>query len=163
MEIEKKFLIKHLPDLSTFEKKEIEQGYLCTNPVVRIRKSNERYILTYKSKFGVEPGIWDAQVSEEVEVMLSRDGYFHLREKVDDHVITKTRYLVPLGDGHIGELDVFHGVLEGLCFIEVEFSDEEDAMNFFPPEWFGQNVSTDYRYTNSYLSKCDDLSSFAID
>ena len=50
MEIEKKFKIKKLPDnLEQYEQKHIEQGYLCTNPVVRIRKSNDRYILTYKS------------------------------------------------------------------------------------------------------------------
>ena len=46
MEIEKKFKVKQLPDnLDGYEQKHIEQGYLCVNPVVRIRKSNDRYIL----------------------------------------------------------------------------------------------------------------------
>ena len=44
MEIERKFLIKELPDLSKYDYVDIEQGYLCTHPVVRIRKKNDKYI-----------------------------------------------------------------------------------------------------------------------
>ena len=44
LEIEKKFKIKKLPEnLSQYKKKVIEQGYLCTNPIVRIRRSNEDF------------------------------------------------------------------------------------------------------------------------
>ena len=51
MEIERKYLIHTIPfDLSSFPFRTIEQGYLCTNPVVRIRKDNDRYELTYKSR-----------------------------------------------------------------------------------------------------------------
>ena len=166
MEIEKKFRVVCLPEnLEEFEKKEIEQGYLCTSPVVRVRRSNDRYILTYKSDgrhlgFSAGENTKDVRMNEEVEVPLSREGYLHLREKIDDHLISKTRYLIPLSGGHTGELDVFHGRLDGLYFIEVEFSDEEDAANFVPPEWFGENVSMDERYTNSFLSKCDNLDVF---
>ena len=72
MEIEKKFQVKILPEnLEEFPKKEIEQGYLCVNPVVRIRKSNERFILTYKSRNGVEKTIPDAQTSQEIEAPLT--------------------------------------------------------------------------------------------
>ena len=49
MEIERKFLVKTLPEgLDSYKCKHIEQGYLNTNPDVRIRKSDEDYILTYK-------------------------------------------------------------------------------------------------------------------
>ena len=53
LEIERKFLVKkeNLPEnLEQYPSKVIEQGYLCTEPVVRIRKSNDNYYLTYKSK-----------------------------------------------------------------------------------------------------------------
>lgn len=164
MEIEKKFLLREFPrHLERFEKKEIEQGYLCTDPVVRIRRSNEEYILTYKSKFGIdEEQNRDTRVNHEVEVPLSQHGYEHLREKIDGNLIRKSRYLIPLEDGHMGELDVFAGVLEGLCFIEVEFLDQEDARGFNPPDWFGENVSEDKRYSNSFLSECTDLSAFRL-
>ena len=49
MEIERKYLIPKLPaDYETYPHREIEQGYLSTAPVVRIRRSDQDYILTYK-------------------------------------------------------------------------------------------------------------------
>lgn len=162
MEIEKKFLVKVLPaNLVKYDKKCIEQGYLCSEPVVRIRRSDDRYILTYKSvSDNIAEKNTDVRINNEVEVPLTKDAYEHLREKTDDNLIEKERYIIPLPDGHIGELDIFGGRLEGLYFIEVEFSDEKDAENFVPPEWFGENVSHDKRYTNSYLSKCDNIDVF---
>ena len=53
MEIERKFLIKDLNALpfrpEDYPHRELEQGYLCTEPVVRIRKDADQYFLTYKS------------------------------------------------------------------------------------------------------------------
>ena len=162
MEIEKKFLLREMPEhLDHCEKRELEQGYLCTSPTVRIRKSDEAYILTYKGKWGTEDIHLDARVNQELEMPLTEEAYLHMREKADGHLIRKTRYLIPLPDGHTGELDVFHGRLEGLRFIEVEFADPEDAEAFQPPSWFGQNVSKDERYTNSYLAFCEDLTVFS--
>lgn len=80
MEIEKKFQIKRLPEqLEQYPKKEIEQGYLCIHPVVRIRKSNENYILTYKAR--AQATVKDMHINREVEVSLTKEGYLHLREK----------------------------------------------------------------------------------
>ena len=53
MEIERKFLIskENLPaDLNSYPHHRLEQGYLSTAPVVRIRKEDDNYYLTYKSK-----------------------------------------------------------------------------------------------------------------
>lgn len=155
MEIEKKFLVKTLPpNLDNYKKKQIEQGYLCLNPVVRIRKSNEKYILTYKC---LADSLADVRINNEIDTSLTKEGYEHLREKIDGYIIKKTRYIIPLPDGHTGELDVFGARLEGLYFIEVEFADKEDAANFVPPDWFGANVSSDKRYANSYLSQCEKI------
>lgn len=164
MEIEKKFLVKSLPEnLLKYKKKDIEQGYICSSPVVRIRKSGSQYILTYKalpeSQGEANPGV---RVNTEIEAPLSKEGYEHLRKKTDGYIIEKTRYIIPLPDGHTGELDIFGGRLKGLYFIEVEFADEKDAAGFVPPEWFGCNVSDDERYTNSFLSKCDNLDIFKV-
>ncbi|MFG6329678.1 MAG: CYTH domain-containing protein [Lachnospiraceae bacterium] len=162
MEIEKKFLIKSLPsNLGQYEKKDIEQGYLCLAPVVRIRKSNSQYILTYKSLMhGTGNSISGVRANNEIEAPLTKEGYEHLREKTDGYIIKKTRYLIPLPDGHTGELDIFEGNLKGLYFIEVEFADEEDAAGFIPLDWFGENVSNDERYANSFLSQCASLDVF---
>lgn len=152
MEIEKKYLVRQLPeDLSTYPAFELEQCYLCTSPTLRIRRKNDDYILTYKSR--VQPSSPDARlnVSEEVELPLTRESYEHLREKMDGKRITKTRYHIPYQKYRI-ELDVFHGDYEGFYLAEVEFASEEESGGFVPPEWFGEDVSGDYHYTNSYLA-----------
>lgn len=157
MEIEKKYRVKQLPEnLDSYEKKIIEQGYLCTNPIVRIRRSNEDYILTYKSKFGIEDKqSQNACISNEVEVPLNETGYEHLKTKVDDHIIAKTRYIIPLTDGLKAELDIFREQLDGLYFVEVEFPSEDAASEFVPPEWFGEDVSRDKRFKNNHLATLD--------
>lgn len=142
MEIERKFLIKELPDLSKYEYVDIEQGYLCTHPVVRIRKKNDKYILTYKGG--------GLMAREEIEAELTEDAYKHLREKIDGHPITKRRYLIPF-DPYTIELDVFEGHKSGLIMAEVEFPTVEEANSFVPPEWFGEDVTQDRSYHNSNM------------
>ncbi len=146
MEIERKYLIHSLPErLEQYESKQIEQGYLCTNPVVRIRRSNENYILTYKGE--------GLMVREEYNLPLTKESYEHMRGKADGILIKKTRYLIPLTDRLTIELDVFSGELEGLLLAEVEFETEEEANNFIPPAWFGEDVTFSDKYHNSTLSK----------
>ena len=142
MEIERKFLIKELPDLSKYKYLDIEQGYLSTHPVVRIRKKNDDYILTYKGS--------GTLAHEEIEAALSKEAYEHLKEKIDGNLITKKRYLIPL-DPYTIELDVFAGHMEGLIMAEVEFPTIEEATSFTPPEWFGKDVTDDIRYHNSNM------------
>ncbi len=156
MEIERKYAIRNMPeDLSGYEKKIIEQGYLCHNPTVRIRKSNEEYILTYKSKLGVDPITQShSNVNHEVELPLTEEAYLKLKAKTDGNMIYKTRYLIPLPNGLTAELDVFEGVLKGLVFAEVEFPDILSAEEFVPPAWFGRNLSPDKSFTNYHLSLC---------
>ena len=157
MEIERKFLLQKLPEhLEQYPHHEIEQGYLCTAPVVRIRRWDDSYILTYKGG--------GMMVREEYEHPLTKESYEHLREKADGIVIHKTRYVIPLeasanstagrsSDNLKIELDIFHGVYEGLRLAEVEFPDEESANRFTPPAWFGKDVTLDGRYHNSYMSQ----------
>lgn len=152
MEIEKKFKIREYPEgYRDCEKREIEQGYLCTEPVIRIRKSNEDYILTYKSKIGIED-CEAATICNELEAPLTKESYLHLKEKVDGNIIAKTRYFVPLSDGHLAEMDMFHGKQEGLSIVEVEFESAKEAHDFVPPDWFGEDVSHDKRYANKWLA-----------
>ena len=146
MEIERKYLIDKLPEnLTDYPCRHLEQGYLNTEPVVRIRKSDEKYELTYKSK--------GLMVREEYNLPLTEEAYFHLREKVDGLLITKTRYLIPLHDHLTIELDVFENELSPLILAEVEFENEEEANSFNPPDWFGEDVTFSNRYHNSYLSQ----------
>lgn len=146
MEIERKFLIKELPsDLDSYPHSTLEQGYLCTTPVIRIRKDGEKYELTYKSS--------GLMMREEYNLPLTKEAYQHLLSKVDGNLISKERYRIPLDNTHIIELDIFGGALTPLILAEVEFSSEEDAVAFLPPDWFVKEVTSDPAYQNSNLSK----------
>lgn len=155
MEIERKFLLKSMPDISGALKKEIEQGYLCSGPVVRIRKSNENYILTYKSRLGLSQD--RAIQNDEVEMPLTKEAYEHLREKIDGKLVEKTRYVLPLPQQRKAELDIFKGRLNGLAFVEVEFESEAAAEEFELPDWFGEDVSKNIAFSNAYLSEVEDF------
>lgn len=145
MEIERKYLLKELPELDQYEFHKIEQAYLCTNPVVRVRREDENYYMTYKGG--------GMMSREEYNLPLTKEAYEHLKEKADGNVISKTRYLVPLRvDGLTAEVDVFAEPFTPLILAEVEFETEEQANAFVPPEWFGEDVTFDGRYHNSYMS-----------
>ncbi len=143
-EIERKYLVTSLPSgLEACPCLEIEQGYLCTDPVVRIRRQDDDYYLTYKAK--------GLMVREEYNLPLTAEAYAHLKEKVDGRLIAKRRYLIPYGKYTV-ELDIFSSPLPGLELAEVEFLSEEEALSFQAPDWFGEDVTESPRYHNSYLS-----------
>lgn len=149
MEIERKYLIQkeHIPfSPADFPCHHIEQGYLCTAPVVRIRRDNNDYFLTYKSK--------GLMIREEHNLPLTADAYQHLKEKIDGRLIVKDRYIIPLESDPdlLIELDFFKNELEDLILAEVEFPDKASADRFLPPAWFGDDVTFSSRYHNSTLS-----------
>ena len=112
-EIERKYLIHTIPfDLKEYAFHDIEQGYLCTEPVVRIRKQDDTYYLTYKSK--------GLMVREEYNLPLTAEAYAHLREKADGKLITKRRYLIPFGKYTI-ELDLFSSPDRTSCWQKWNF------------------------------------------
>ena len=131
MEIEKKYLIPEIPsDLNIIKTRRIEQGYLCTDPVVRIRR-------------------------EEYNLPLTSSAYEHLRSKIDGRLIRKFRHVIPIDNNLFIELDVFQDDLSPLILAEVEFPSEEMAENFQPPSWFGEDVTFSSLYHNSTLSKTE--------
>lgn len=161
MEIERKFTVNELPaDLSSYPCRHIEQAYLNTDPVVRIRRQDEEYYMTYKGK--------GLLAREEYNLPLNRKSYDHLLKKADGNIISKTRYLIPLdapsfspsspfyGKGIEAslsiELDIFDAPFLPLIIAEVEFPSEEAANDFLPPSWFHEDVTMNPAYHNSSLS-----------
>ena len=146
MEIERKYLIAELPfPLEDYPCRHIEQAYLCTEPVVRIRRDAQDYYLTYKSK--------GLMIREEYNLPLTEEAYLHLKSKADGRIISKLRYMIPLNEALTAELDIFQGDLHPLKLVEVEFDNLEDANAFIPPAWFGQDVTNSSAYHNSTLSQ----------
>lgn len=146
MEIERKYLIHQLPQsLEGYPCRTIAQGYLNTDPVIRIRRDNDSYELTYKSN-----GLLARQ---EYNLPLTEKAYEHLLPKIDGRLIVKKRYMIPLAGDLTAELDVFEGNLAPLMLVEVEFPSIEAADSFKAPPWFGEDVTYSGEYHNSNLSR----------
>lgn len=146
MEIERKYLIPTIPDnLNITQTHIIEQGYLNTEPVVRIRRDNDEYVLTYKSK--------GLLIRDEYNLPLTKESYEHLKTKIDGRLIQKTRHVIPCGETLLIELDIFQHELAPLVLAEVEFPSIESSESFLPPDWFGEEVTYSSLYHNSQLSK----------
>jgi len=146
LEVERKFLLNHIADeLESYEKKKILQGYISLNPALRIRSSGTDFIFTFKTGKGL--------VRDEFECPITKEQFDNLWELVLGKEIKKDRYYIPLSEGLIAELDIYHERLSGLVTVEVEFETSEQAEAFNPPMWFGEDVTNDLRYSNSNLSK----------
>ncbi len=161
MEIERKFTLKKLPDdLESYPCHIIEQAYLCTSPVVRVRKEDDNYYMTYKGK--------GLMAREEYNLPLNESAYQHLLSKADGNIISKKRYVIPLESPRfksdylplimpqlVIELDVFAAPFAPLIMAEVEFPDVDMANAFIAPDWFDQDVTNDPAYHNSNMSRAN--------
>ena len=145
MEVERKFLVPNPPDLDGAEADEIEQGYLATGTEgeVRVRRKGEALVLTAKRGSGLS--------REEAEIELDRDRFDELWPLTEGRRLHKRRHVVPHGKLKI-EVDIYAGDLAGLVVAEIEFSSEEEAREFNPPDWLGDEVTGDHRYLNETLA-----------
>ena len=145
MEIERKFTIKELPEnLEQYPVKHLVQAYMNTSPVIRIRKEDDNYYLTYKGS--------GMMAREEYNLPLNAESFEHLLPKCDGNVISKKRYLIPF-EKYTIELDIFDAPFAPLIIAEVEFETKEEAEGFTPPAWFLEDVTYNKEYHNSNLSK----------
>lgn len=148
IEIERKFLVKNdtfIDQAST--KKYISQGYLNSDPLrtVRVRTKGDQAFLTIKgqsSASGMSRFEWEKEIAvDEAKALLSL---------CESGIIEKTRYEIYF-EKHTFEVDVFHGLNDGLIIAEIELETEMET--FTIPDWLGIEVTGDKRYYNSYLSQ----------
>ncbi len=148
IENELSFLVTTLPDLSSVPFEKIDQHYLSVGKEpLRMRKIGEQYELT--KKFSIIQG--DHSRKDELTIPL-RQEEFEMFLPHSKKALTKTRYYFPLIGELTGEIDIFHGMLDGLVMVEVEFADEKTRSAFKPLAWFGRNVSQEKWSSNAYLA-----------
>ena len=121
------------------------QGYLCANreQTVRVRLAGDTGFITIK---GPTQGISRAEFEYPIPVADARE----LLELCSLPLIEKTRYRIDCA-GLVWEVDEFFGENLGLVLIEVELSSPEQRVLL--PDWVGEEVSGDARYTNAMLSR----------
>ncbi len=152
IEIERKFLpsksfsLFEIEKLST-KKFRILQGYICNNPArtVRVRLKGEKGFLTIKgigNQTNTSRFEWEKEIEKnEAEALISL---------CESGIIEKIRYEVEQAN-HVFEIDVFEGQNQGLIIIEIELENESET--FQKPHWLGEEVTSNHKYFNAYLSE----------
>ena len=144
-EIEKKFLVKEIPNnIEQYECIHMEQCYISISPVIRLRKENEKFLLNIKGN--------GLMIRKEFEIEITEEEYNKLILKRETPFINKVRYKIPIKNNFVAELDIYNNKLYGLITVEVEFRSEKELLNFISPDWFGKDITFDKRYKNVYLS-----------
>jgi len=146
-EIERKFLLKSLPDkLKRSRCYIIDQGYLASESAgrqVRLRKKGKTALLTFKVGRGAH--------REEREIKLSTKQFAALWPGTAGRRLRKVRCEIPWKDLVI-EIDIYRGRHFGLIVAEVEFRNHTSCRKFKPPSWFGREVTGEKRYSNVRLA-----------
>ncbi len=134
-EIERKFLTSSEAwrDRVT-GKVELRDGLVAVSDgrKVRIRLYDNRATIAVK---GDRRGILRAEFEYPIPFA---DALEMLEHHCEDRICEKTRYYVQEG-GVVFELDVYHGILEGVVIAEIELADVDD--DFPRPEWLGQEIT----------------------
>ena len=147
-EIERKFLIETFPEhLPLLEEATVWQGYISSEPVVRIRKKETAtgvgYRLCFKSK--------GTLVRTEVEMDLTAEKFDALSTLLEVPLIRKDFRVYALEDGRRLECSlVDKGAPAAFYYAEVEFNSEQDANAFVPPSFLGEEKTEDPTFTMSH-------------
>jgi adenylate cyclase len=143
-EIERKFLVTGKPQLNAKRSIRIEQGYLCSEPEIRIRTQQEgkqkAAVLTVKLGQGIVRQEFEYSIpSKDAAILLSRTN----------GIIKKTRYICTSG-GQDWEVDEYDAPLAPLVTAELELSDASEVFEY--PDWLGEEITGRKEFGNYSLA-----------
>lgn len=145
-EIERKWLLSDLPDLSGCKSARIVQGYLAVAADAtekRLRKKGRKYFETVKRGTGLR--------REEREVEITKKQFNSLWPATRGRRLEKVRYTLKWRAQKI-EIDIYDKRFDDLMVAEVEFTSKKEAAKFSPPKWFGNEVTNKKRFKNVNLA-----------
>ncbi len=153
-EIERKWLINKdkIPynlngsDVKVFD---IKQTYLCFDPEMRVRDYNNGESFEYTMKTNMTK---DGLIRDEVNIDITKEQYNNLIKKQEGNTIHKTRYQF-YDNKQLIAIDIFHGDLDGLAYMEIEFSNKKESDNYKDPKWVIKDVTDDINYKNGHLAR----------
>lgn len=147
-EIERKFLLDAFPDgLPLLESSIVWQGYLSTEPVVRIRKKERDGQCSYRLCFKSAGTL----VRTEVEMDITEDQYTALAGMLAVAPVRKDFRVYALPDGKRLECSLVDGdTAYAFYYAEVEFGSVDEANAFVPPAFLGTEKTEEPRFTMSH-------------
>ncbi|MBI5613926.1 hypothetical protein HY947_03290 [Candidatus Gottesmanbacteria bacterium] len=131
--ITRKFLVKHIPDL-TGNKHWIQNRfylYRKNGIVIRVQSNGKEFELERKV---TETDL----IRESKKIMISKEEYEAIGKNATEHV-TRDNYMMSETPRTI--LRIYHGQFEGLVRAEIEFKSVEQAKQFIPLSWMEAEIT----------------------
>lgn len=134
MEIERKFLVKSLPDFGDQKSVWYERYYLERGNGVekRIQKKGDKYEFEELNEIS-------ELTRNKVKKEITEAEFVRLKADAKESIIRES-YLLADSIPEIS-VKIYHDKFEGLIRAEIEFDSEEEAINFKQPSWFGVEIT----------------------
>ena len=128
---------------------DIQQTYICFDPEMRVRNYNngESYEYTIKTNMTKE-----GLVRDETNIDINKKQYNNLIIKKEGNTIHKTRYQF-YENKQLIAIDIFHGDLDGLAYMEIEFPSIKESEEYKEPNWVIKDVTDNINYKNGHLAR----------
>lgn len=154
MEIERKWLVEGYPPDGLYPcvRSSVQmQGYLATNPAVRVRETRcegvSEYVLCIKGK--------GTLAREEIELELDKETFDRLCALLCGALVRKDHRVYRLPTGELLEVSLVDADRPtAFYYAEVEFDSMEQANAFVPPAYLGEEKTEDPAFSmSSYWRK----------
>src|SRR3989338_4148735 len=138
-EIERKFLVKDLPDLSRKKSIHYERYFLKVSPDYEERIQRKGSVYELEKKFNL------SKLSRKTEKLeISKEQFDKLKKGASKSIIRES---YTISKNPSVTVKIYHGDYKGLIRAEVEFKSVKEARIFKPLKWFGKEI------TNTSLGK----------
>ncbi len=132
-EIERKFFVKELPDLSSIKPLHYERYFLERTKEVEIRISKINDSYKYEKKLRV------SKLERKREKKDITEREFNGWKAKGTEGILRDRY--DISNNPDISIQIYRGRFEGLIRAEVEFESVKEAEDFIPPAWMGKEMT----------------------
>lgn len=133
LEIEKKYLVKKIPNLDNVSKIEYERYFISNDPKnqIRVQRKSDTYEIEKKIEIGINE-------YKKEKKKISKEEFFKLTSSCKD-VIKRDSYLIC--ENPTITIKIYHGKYEGLVRAEVEASSIKELESFKIPNLFGREIT----------------------
>jgi len=138
MEIERKFLVKNMPDISGIQPVYYERYFLKIEDGYqeRIQRKGDRYEFETKK---LVPSIGNVSHHEKTRDQITEKEFERLKEGKENLGIMRDGYF--LSKNPDISIKIYRGKYEGLVRAEVEFDSEKEARDYQPEPWMGEEIT----------------------
>ncbi len=147
-EIERKFLVKILPNLENLKPIRYERYFLfrSENVEIRIQKKWEKYEFERKEK-------QDNLEAHKQKFEITREEFERLKSFSNEAIIREAHLI---SQNPEISLKIYHWKFEGFKRVEIEFLSKQEALDFVPYDWFGEEITDSPCWKDSKLLDLSD-------